>query len=329
MRESTTCPACGEVLPARAVFCRTCGFRLQSEEQPMPEEPQQGLDPEEQEAPTELQPDESALPEEAVNDSALLVENRPLEDASTAPAEHLDTAPEDDDTAPTDVNVLPTRAATPARSRAPGAWKAPPPKKRRTGLLLLISALLLVLIAGGVTGVVVLNQKHLLASKPPAATSTPRPTFTPTPNRTRGFVQFSNQKYSLLYPGGWAALPAQSLSKEDEEFLYSPQEVFQVQVIAQASGQPSPKSLDDVACQIVFGPKNTPDAPTMVSIANQQWTRETCEGTPNGTAMQMVAESVVYQNQVFTIFYKAPATSFASDQQQYFTPMEQSFAFLM
>lgn len=292
----------------------------------MSAQPQEGLAPEE-EAPTQLQPDESALPEQDFNDAELVDNTMPPETASTPP-ESLDTSPEEFDTAPAPLSV-PARAGASAKSRAPDISAVPPRKKRRTGLLVLISALLLVILAGGVLGVVALNQKHLLGSKPPAPTSTLRPTFTPTPNRTRGFVQFSNKKYSLLYPGGWAALPAQSLSKDDEEFIGPSQEVFQVQVLAQASGQPTPKLLDDVACQIIFGAKIVPDAPTMVSIANQQWTRETCEGTIKGTAMQMLAESVVYQNQVFTLFYKTPATSFTSDQQQYFTPMELSFAFLM
>jgi hypothetical protein len=210
-----------------------------------------------------------------------------------------------------------------ARSAGPGR------KQRRVGLFLLIAALLLVVLAGGVLGVVVLNQKHILVSKAPTPTSTPRPTFTPTPDRTRGFRQFSNSKYSLLYPAGWAALPALSLSKDDEEFIASPQEMFQVQVIAQSAGQPTPKLVDDVTCQTFFGANNKPDAPTMVSFANQQWTRETCEGTINGTAMQVLVESAVYQNQVFTIFYNAPQANFLSDQQQYFTPMEQSFTFVM
>jgi hypothetical protein len=353
--ESTTCPACGAVLPARAIFCRKCGTRLQPDSMQAPAQLQQGLDTVGQETPPEPQEppeppperpfDTLTQPERATPPEAV---NAALESFGAPPADFAP-APQGAEAAPESPEALPTWAGISAQPLAHSSPAAPTPrhaaakpgskiqsaqsilparKKRKAGVVVLIAAIVLVVLAGGVLGVVILRQNHILLSKAPAPTSTPRPTFTPTPDRTRGFRQFNNSKYSLLYPGNWAAVPAQSISKDDEEFIKSPQEMFEVQVIAQVSGQPTPQRLDDVTCQTFFGANNKPDAPTMVNFANQQWTRETCEGSIKGTNMQVLVESTVYQNRVYTLAYNAPSTSFASDQQQYFTPMEQSFTFL-
>jgi hypothetical protein len=353
--ESTTCPACGAVLPARAIFCRKCGTRLQPDSMQAPAQLQQGLDTVGQETPPEPQEppeppperpfDTLTQPERATPPEAV---NAALESFGAPPADFAP-APQGAEAAPESPEALPTWAGISAQPLAHSSPAAPTPrhaaakpgskiqsaqsilparKKRKAGVVVLIAAIVLVVLAGGVLGVVILKQNHILLSKAPAPTSTPRPTFTPTPDRTRGFRQFNNSKYSLLYPGNWAAVPAQSISKDDEEFIKSPQEMFEVQVIAQVSGQPTPQRLDDVTCQTFFGANNKPDAPTMVNFANQQWTRETCEGSIKGTNMQVLVESTVYQNRVYTLAYNAPSTSFASDQQQYFTPMEQSFTFL-
>ena len=213
----------------------------------------------------------------------------------------------------------------------PGGQFAPP-RKSNTGLIVIISVIVLIVLVGGAVGAIALLGKKSVSSgttvgstptktTTASATNTPTlPTTAPTASVPGGFSQFSNSDFSIDYPSDWMKT-ASTGQGSGIVFTSSTGDVFEVGTIA--GGQVAPTVFDDAYCKGI-GMKAA--GPTSVTIGGQQWTQETCT-TTNGS-IESVVEAVDHSNKLFLIAYASPAPTFASDQSQFFTPMEQSFMFL-
>jgi hypothetical protein len=190
----------------------------------------------------------------------------------------------------------------------------PPPKKGRGGLIAIIAIVLLVVIAGGIVAAIALTGKKPATSTGPGAS-------TPTPSIPAGFKKFTGSTFSIAYPSDWKPVgDAQGTS--GEEFTSDSGQVFQVTISAGArSGQ---EDLFNTGFCSVVG--NASDAtPAAVTIGGQQWHQLDCG---EKSSLHAVVESLVYKGTLFSLSYLSPITTFDSDKTQFYTPMEQSFAFL-
>ncbi len=200
---------------------------------------------------------------------------------------------------------------------------APPPQKKGKGLLIaIISIIVVVVIVVGVVAALALsnnksNTTTNTNSNTPAAT--PTTAATPTPGVPAGFQQFSNSEFSVAYPSGWTAKA--SSSGDGEQFTGPTAQVFQVDVNPNTpAGQES--TFNTAFCQVLNSKgKGTP---TTVTIGGQTWQQLDCQDDGN---LHAVVESVVYKGALYSIAYLSLSTTFTSDRAQFYTPMEQSFAF--
>jgi hypothetical protein len=127
--------------------------------------------------------------------------------------------------------------------------------------------------------------------------------------------------FSVGYPTGWQTKSA--TSGMGVEFTGPSQQIFEVLNFG-ANSALSPDDAVSIFCMAI-GTKTA--GPSSATISNQQWTREECE-TSSGTIVHTLTEAVTYKGQLFQIVYASLKESFASNQSQFFTPMEQSFKFL-
>jgi hypothetical protein len=84
-------------------------------------------------------------------------------------------------------------------------------------------------------------------------------------------------------------------------------------------------SADDAFCAS-FSLTGSPGPHKTITLSGQQWTQETCDTL--GGISRAVIEGVLYKGNLYIILYVDSPDSFASDQSNYFRPMEQSFTFL-
>lgn len=189
----------------------------------------------------------------------------------------------------------------------------PPPRKGKTGMIVIISVILLVVIVGGVVAALALTSKKSPTANNPS--TTPTLAATPTPSIPSGFQKFSNSQFSIAYPSDWTA----QASGGGEQFVSQAGQLFQV--LIQPGDQTEIPTLLSTLCSIFGKPIGSP---TTVTIGGTQWQQQACgdNGTPSASV-----EATVHQSQIFEIDYTSLAGTYAADKPQYFTPMEQSFAF--
>ncbi len=217
----------------------------------------------------------------------------------------------------------PAQPAAPARAPTSSGGPFPPIRKRRTGLIattMVVVALLLVLGSLAATGLAGRGPLGFLGSKP-TATATAQATATPTV--PAGFKRYVNpdHTFSLIYPANWSA--TRYIQGTGEQFEGPGSQV----VIVTNGGANTPdhaSSNADAFCVVYSG---HPSPHKTVIISGQQWIQEECDHF-TGTAHAVVA-TIVYKGNLYLLSYAAPKSSFASNNRQYFTPMEHSFTFLV
>ncbi len=149
---------------------------------------------------------------------------------------------------------------------------------------------------------------------------TPTPTTPPTSgNVPAGFKQITSPLYSIAYPEDWS-VDASSQEIGTTSFTSSSGQIFQVDV--ENSGDEVISQYLTLFCQTLG---DQAGSPTNVTIGGQQWQQLVCTSNGQPTA---TAEGVTYNNHIFTINYFSLGGTFATDDTQYYKPMEQSFAFL-
>ena len=86
---------------------------------------------------------------------------------------------------------------------------------------------------------------------------------------------------------------------------------------------PDQAAQADTALLQVMGGHNISNAEPK-RIGGQTWTTKQAQ-TNNGD--RLVATSITYQGELYSILYSAPSAEFSQDETQFFTPMLKSFAF--
>ncbi len=224
----------------------------------------------------------------------------------------------------------------------------PPMPRKRSGLPIIAIVLVVVVVlgVGGVFGVKALlgkassainnglssaNQTATAAAgrSNPGAGSTPGSSGNnngggsgagsggsgPTP---QGFKTYNDGTYKISYPGNWLATADQShdvviIGENNDEFwIWDGNQDYE-----------NPQSFDDILCATFAQPSANI---SMVTIDGLQWTREVCANSDNEAG---VVEAVVYKGSTYALQYIGDASTFASEQQNIFGPMEQSFQFLI
>ncbi len=190
---------------------------------------------------------------------------------------------------------------------APGApvYLEKPPRKRRTGLIVLIS-LLVVVIGGAAAAFFTLGPGSSL--------------FAPTCSLS-GFTAYNSpdKTFCVAYPTGWQVAPA--LQGSGARFSGPSNQLFSVSNVGAISGTPTSYAV--AACRSLLGRVGQT---TTVTLSGQTWTQMSC--TINGSLGRVIIESVIYKGDLYHMDYGSSTATFASNQSQFFTPMEQSFRFL-
>ncbi len=209
----------------------------------------------------------------------------------------------------------------------PGGPVTPPPRKGKVGLIVLIVVIVIVLIGAGVTAAVIVGNSNSNASPTPTPntgsnnpSTSPTSAVTPTTSVPAGFKQFSNSQFSISYPETWTASAS---SDNSEQFTGPTGQVFQVNISPHAtSGQES--LFNSTFCSILGGSSSETQTPTAITISGQQWQQLDC-GEHNG--LHAVVESVAYKDNLYSLAYVSSTITFANDKAQFYSVMEQSFAF--
>jgi len=197
----------------------------------------------------------------------------------------------------------------------------PPPRKGRGGLIAIIAIILIVLIGGGVTATFILRNNPSTRSNTPSSTNTPAATATP--NIPTGYTLFSTSKFRISYPATWTHQT--SSSSPTEEFISAQGQILQVTTLDQAPSG-SDAEFNSMFCKGVANTSGGTHTPTSITIAGQQWQQLECDVGAN--SVQAVSESVIYKGTLYAISYASPAETFEADRTQFYSVMEQTFAFL-
>jgi hypothetical protein len=139
-----------------------------------------------------------------------------------------------------------------------------------------------------------------------------------TPSVPSGFQQFSNSDFRLDYPANWKVTGAPEFAGE---FTGPTGQDFFVLDYSNANTTEIPTQLTNMCSY--FGALI--GSARMVIIGGQRWQQETCGN--NGTANSTV-EAVIYKGRLFAIAYSSLPSFFSSDKTQFYSVMEQSFAFV-
>lgn len=126
-------------------------------------------------------------------------------------------------------------------------------------------------------------------------------------------------KFSIGYPNGWKVGSDQNRVEftgpaNREDFVVS-------QYSANGSG---PTDIINQLCSIPGAASLTTNV-SSVTIGGQQWMRAECEFS--NTKLHQAIEATSYQGTDFVITYESLDAAFASDQSNYYLPMQQSFKF--
>jgi hypothetical protein len=199
----------------------------------------------------------------------------------------------------------------------------PPPQKKGKGLLIaIISIIVVVVIVIGAVAVLALggNKSNTTANNSNTPAATPTTAATPTPSVPAGFQQFSNSQFSVAYPSDWTAKATSSGS--GEQFTGPAAQVFEVD-INQGAATGQENTFNATFCQAI-NPKGK-GTPTTITIGGQTWHQLDCQ---DDGSLHAVVESVAYKDALYSIAYLSLSPTFTSDKAQFYTTMEQSFAFL-
>lgn len=200
------------------------------------------------------------------------------------------------------------------------------PQRRRTVFLAAVAVCVLIaLIVGGLL---------LARSFTPATTSATsgRPgTPAASPTATVPVTQVYRDpkgRFTISYPTAWNAQPISQklgvlpLTLEGAQFQggQASLKVLTGQTLPLLSDQAA--QADTALLQLMGGHNITSAEPK--HIGGQTWTTKQAEAN-NGD--RLVATSITYQGELYSIIYSAPKAEFSQDEKQTFTPMLKSFIF--
>ena len=127
-------------------------------------------------------------------------------------------------------------------------------------------------------------------------------------------------KFSISYPDSWQVSSDQS----GVEFT-GPANHEDFKVSKYSDNGLGPSDIINQLCSIP-GAASLTTSISSVTIGGQQWSRAECEFS-NTTIHQMI-EATTYQGSDFVITYESLDAAFASDQSNYYLPMQQRFKFM-
>ena len=180
-----------------------------------------------------------------------------------------------------------------------------------------ISTILIAVVFGGI---VTACAPSTLANDPSGSA----PHATPTKSVPEGFTKYQDQTpfFSIAYPSDWKTggeVIGQTFTGPAGQSLWVE--------ISQAAGT-NPAAANTQTCQNVAttqgGSASSPTVAT-ITLDGQHWQQLDCGAT--GT-VHAIVESVVFDNQLYTLSYSSPTATFEQDRTRYFSVMEQHFAFL-
>lgn len=213
----------------------------------------------------------------------------------------------------------------------PGGMAPPPSQKKKPALLAVLSAVVLLVLLGGTLLALGFGGKGPLSalghpSSPTTVSKTPvaTPAATSTSSLPAGFQVYTSpgHLYRVSYPAAWSASQDQS-DPEQETFQGPANQSALVDDFAPDAGV-TPETAVTNVCTIFGGGAST--GPTQTTIAGQSWTRMECESADGTT--QTLVEAVSYQGKIYDLLFSSDQASFAQNQAQFFSIMEQSFTFL-
>ena len=213
----------------------------------------------------------------------------------------------------------------------PGGMAPPPPQKNKPVLLVVLSAVVVLVLLGGTLLALGFGGKGPLStlghpsspttvSKTPAAT----PAATSTSSLPADFQVYTSpgHLYRVSYPAAWSATQDES-DPEQETFQGPANQTALVDDFAPNAGA-TPETAVTNVCTIVGGGASS--GPTQVTIGGQSWTKMECESADGTT--QTLVEAVSYQGKLYDLLFSSDQASFALNQAQFFSGIEQSFTFL-
>ena len=209
----------------------------------------------------------------------------------------------------------------------PGGMAHPPPQKSKTALLAILSAVVVLVLLGGTLLALGFNGKGPLStlghpSSPTTVSKTPAATSTSSLPADFQVYTSPGHLYRVSYPAAWSATQDQS-DPEQETFQGPANQSALVDDFTPDAGV-TPETAVTNVCTIFGGGAST--GPTQTTIAGQSWTKMECESADGTT--QTLVEAVSYQGKIYDLLFSSDQASFAQNQTQYFSVMEQSFTFL-
>jgi len=194
-----------------------------------------------------------------------------------------------------------------------------PPGQRPRRPRWLIGALALLVVVMLIAGGLALSLSGKFApGVGVSATATHRPTPTPT---TRLYTN-GDGSFQFSYPSSWKAVAANVPYGKGTDIDGPGDRVATVS--NQGPSQVSAGDTDDNFCH-GFAALSAPHS--TVTISGQHWTMEQCLSLVQ--PLTAIVEAIIYHGNTYFIAYHSDNTTFASDRQKYFIPMEQSFTFLV
>lgn len=200
-------------------------------------------------------------------------------------------------------------------------------RNRRTGVIVLITLILLAIIGGGIAaGVAIMSGTHSSSRNTPGSTPTDTSSL---PSGSQSFTN-SDNTFRIAYPSDWeqsdAAHGTGATFKGPDGQTFIISNVGSTQDFTDFT----PARFDDDVCtgnEGFDGFGGTTSSTQTVSIGGQDWTQEECE-SGDGT-LHVAVETIIYQDTFFTMVYYSTPSTFDSNRDLYFSPMEQSFTFLI
>lgn len=198
----------------------------------------------------------------------------------------------------------------PAGRRAPA-----PPQRDMTVWCLVACGIVLAGLLGGIVILVLGHTGDRAANGLPTATATPAV--------PQGFKLFTSQVrfFRMAYPARWQVT-------SDEQNAYDafgdPPQFAYLQGFVPKPGVTATEADDNVCGR--DGAANGKTRPKLVTIAGQTWTEEECV---DSSFYKNKVEAIIYHGHLFALSFYCPEPTFDSNQQQYFSVMEQTFQFLL
>lgn len=258
-------------------------------------------------------PEPPLAPPTAQTADPVLLAPPPLPPDEAAPSEEASAPP----------RQLAARVVPPSRPGVDPSLHAPPLRNRSTGMTALVTVILLAVIGGGIAAGVILTGGAHPSQHAPGSSSSP-------PSGYQSFTN-SDNTFRIAYPADWVQSAA--AHGTGATFKGPDGQTFIVSNVGGPQNYPAnftPTRFDDDVCtsnEGFDGFGGTAGTTQTVSLGGQVWTQEACD-SGDGT-VHVIVDTILYQNTFFTmVYYSAPST-FDSNRGMYFSPMEQSFGFLL